>query len=49
MSNLRKMLLIVSFAVARIARFVFKDTGDIFSKKCYNYKVLVVEDLRFYV
>ena len=27
------------------ARFEFKDTRDIFAKKCYNDKVLVVEDL----
>ncbi len=31
--------------IARIARFEFKDTRDIFAKKCYNDKVLVVEDL----
>ena len=40
------MLLRVSFAVERIARVEFKDTGDIFAKKCYNDKVLVVEELR---
>lgn len=40
-----EMLLIVSFSVERIARFEFKDTRDIFAKKCYNDKVLVVEDL----
>lgn len=43
-----EMLLIVSFSVeriVRIARFEFKDTRDIFAKKCYNDKVLVVEDL----
>ena len=41
-----EMLLRVSFAVERIARVEFKDTGDIFAKKCYNDKVLVVEELR---
>lgn len=41
-----EMLLKVSFAVERIARVEFKDTGDIFAKKCYNDKVLVVEELR---
>lgn len=40
-----EMLLIVSFSVERIARFEFKDIRDIFAKKCYNDKVLVVEDL----
>lgn len=40
-----EMLLIVSFSVERIVRFEFKDTRDIFAKKCYNDKVLVVEDL----
>lgn len=43
-----EMLLIVSFSVeriVRIARSEFKDTRDIFAKKCYNDKVLVVEDL----
>lgn len=28
------------------ARIEFKDTGDIFAKKCYNDKVLVVKELR---
>ena len=44
-----EMLLKVSFAVeriARVARVEFKETGDIFAKKCYNDKVLVVEELR---
>jgi len=36
----------VSFAVERIARLEFKDIRDIFAKKCYNDKVLVVENLR---
>lgn len=43
-----EMLLMVSITVgriARIARFEFKDIRDIFAKKCYNDKVLVVEDL----
>lgn len=39
-----EMLLMVSFAVERIARFEFKDTRDIFAKKCYNDKVLVDEN-----
>lgn len=38
-----EMLLMVSFAVAR---FEFKDTRDIFAKKCYNDKVFEVEDIR---
>jgi len=31
-----EMSLMVSFAVARIARFEFKNTGDIFAMKRYN-------------
>ena len=27
------------------ARFEFKNTRDIFAKKCYNDKILVIEDL----
>lgn len=46
-SNSMEMLFIVSIAVGRIARFKFKDTRDIFAKKCYNDKVLVVEELRW--
>ena len=42
-----EMLLIVSFSVERIARIEFKDTRDIFAKKCYNDKVLVVEELHW--
>lgn len=45
-SNSMEMLLYVSFAVERIARFELCDTGDIFSKIWYYDKALVVEDLR---
>lgn len=38
-----EILYIVGLAVARSAHFKFKDTRDIFAKKCYNDKVLVVE------
>lgn len=30
---------------ARIAQFGFKGSRDIFAKKCYNDKVLMIEDL----
>lgn len=45
-SNSMEMLLCVSFAVERIARFELCDTRDIFSKIWYYDKVLVVEDLQ---
>ena len=45
-SNSMEMLLYVSFAVERIARFELCDTRDIFSKIWYYDKVLVFEDLQ---
>ena len=45
-SNSMEMLLYVSFAVERIARFELCDTRDIFSKIWYYDKVLVVENLQ---
>ena len=43
-SNSMEMLLYVSFAVERIARFELCDTRDIFSKIWYYDKALVVEE-----